>query len=108
MQRVGTRIIHLTWGALALSAALPEHAAAGGTGMPWEAPLQEVLDSVTGPVANAVAIIAVTVFGLTLAFGGGGGALRTAVGILFGISIAFAATSFFTTFFGFGGGALVP
>ena len=77
---------------------------ATGTSMPWEAPLQKVVDSVTGPVAQAAAVISVVVFGAGVAMSEGGSSLRRGIGILFGISIAFAASSFFLDFFGFGGG----
>lgn len=77
---------------------------ATGTSMPWEAPLQKVVDSVTGPVAQAAAVIAVVIFGAGVAMSEGGSSLRRGIGILFGISIAFAASSFFLDFFGFGGG----
>jgi type IV secretion system protein VirB2 len=75
--------------------ALTEAAVAAGSGMPWEAPLQRV----------AVVIIIVT--GLSLAFGDMGGGLRRLIQIVFGLSIAFAATSFFLSFFAFAGGALI-
>jgi len=81
---------------------------ATGTGMPWEAPLQQILDSVQGPVAKIVAVIIIVVTGLTLAFGDTSGGFRRLVQIVFGLSIAFAASSFFLSFFSFGGGALVP
>src|SRR6185436_16040343 len=43
------------------------HAAdAAGSSMPWEAPLQRILDSVEGPVAKIVAVIIIVVTGLTL------------------------------------------
>ena len=45
--------------------------------------------------------------GLTLAFGETNGGFRRLIQIVFGLSIAFAASSFFLTFFQFGGGALV-
>ena len=90
-----------------LFCSLPSLALAAGSGMPWETPLQNVLDSISGPVASIVGTIAVIAFGLTLAFGGGGSGLRTAVGILFGLSIAFAATTFFLPFFGFAGGLAI-
>ena len=45
--------------------------------------------------------------GLSLAFGESSGGFRRLVQIVFGLSIAFAATSFFLSFFSFGGGALV-
>jgi len=80
---------------------------AAGSGMPWEAPLQQILDSVQGPVAKIVAVIIIITTGLTLAFGETSGGFRRLVQIVFGLSIAFAASSFFLSFFSFGGGALV-
>ncbi|UYY57012.1 TrbC/VirB2 family protein [Sphingomonas sp. S2-65] len=80
---------------------------AAGSGMPWEEPLQQVLESVQGPVAKIVAVIIIISTGLTLAFGETGGGFRKLIQIIFGLSIAFAASSFFLSFFSFGGGALV-
>jgi len=80
---------------------------AGGSGMPWEQPLQQVLESVQGPVAKIVAVIIIITTGLTLAFGETSGGFRRLIQIVFGLSIAFAASSFFLSFFSFGGGALV-
>ncbi len=88
-------------------AVLSGPAAAAGSNMPWEAPLQSILDSIQGPVARIVAVIIIIVTGLSLAFGETSGGFRRLVQIVFGLSIAFAATSFFLTFFSFGGGALV-
>jgi len=86
---------------------LTSTAQAAGSSMPWEAPLQSILESVEGPVAKIVAVIIIIVTGLTLAFGDTGGGFRRLIQIVFGISIAFAASSFFLSFFSFGGGALV-
>jgi type IV secretion system protein VirB2 len=72
--------------------------------MPWEAPLQQVVDSVTGPVVQAAAVVAVVLFGAGMAMSEGGSAMRRGLGILFGVSIAFAASTFFLDFFGFAGG----
>lgn len=80
---------------------------AAGANMPWEAPLQSILDSVQGPVARIVAVIIIIITGLSLAFGDTSGGFRRLVQIVFGLSIAFAASSFFLTFFSFAGGALV-
>ncbi|WP_299790718.1 TrbC/VirB2 family protein [uncultured Marivita sp.] len=87
--------------------ALPVPALAAGSGMPWEAPLQTILESIEGPVAKIVAVIIIIVTGLTLAFGDSSGGFRRLVQIVFGLSIAFAASSFFLSFFSFGGGALI-
>lgn len=86
---------------------LPVRAFAAGSGMPWEAPLQSILDSIEGPVAKIIAVIIIIITGLTLAFGESSGGFRRLMQIVFGLSIAFAAASFFLSFFGFGGGALV-
>jgi type IV secretion system protein TrbC len=95
----------LTAGLVLASLASP--VLAGGSGMPWEGPLQQVVNSLTGPVAQAGGVIAVTMFGLGVAFSESGSGLRRGVSILFGIAIAFAAASFFMGFFGFGGGATI-
>ena len=80
---------------------------AAGSGMPWEAPLQRILELIEGPVAKVVAVVIIIVTGLSLAFGDMGGGLRRLIQIVFGLSIAFAATSFFLSFFSFAGGALI-
>ena len=63
--------------------------------MPWEQPLQQVLESVQGPVAKIIAVIIIIITGLTLAFGETAGGFRRLIQIVFGLSIAFAASSFF-------------
>jgi len=90
-----------------LTIALTDSAAAAGSGMPWEAPLQRILESIEGPVAKVVAVVIIIVTGLSLAFGDMGCGLRRLIQIVFGLSIAFAATSFFLSFFAFAGGALI-
>lgn len=90
---------------VALTIAPPAHA--GGSSMPWEAPLQSILESIEGPVAKIIAVMIIIITGLTLAFGDTSGGARKLIQIVFGLSIAFAASSFFLSFFSFGGGALV-
>jgi len=93
--------------AVSLSLMFTSSAHASGSSMPWEAPLQSILESIEGPVAKIIAVIIIIVTGLTLAFGDTSGGFRRLVQIVFGLSIAFAASSFFLSFFSFGGGALV-
>lgn len=93
--------------AIAVQSMIVSSAYAAGTNMPWEQPLQQILDSVQGPVAKIVAVIIIIITGLTLAFGETAGGFRRLIQIVFGLSIAFAASSFFLSFFSFGGGALV-
>ena len=92
---------------IALASVLSAPAFAAGSNMPWEQPLNQVLQSVEGPVAKIVAVIIIIVTGLTLAFGDTSGGFRRLIQIVFGLSIAFAASSFFLSFFSFGGGALI-
>jgi type IV secretion system protein TrbC len=89
------------------SVMLAPAAHAAGSSMPWEQPLQQILQSIEGPVAKILAVIIIIVTGLTLAFGDTSGGFRRLIQIVFGLSIAFAASSFFLSFFSFGGGALV-
>ena len=81
-------------------------AQAAGSSMPWEGPLQSILESIQGPVARIVAVIIIAT-GLALAFGDTSGGFRKLIQIVFGLSIAFAASSFFLSFFSFSGGAVV-
>ncbi len=90
-----------------LSLVFAAQAHAAGTGMPWEQPLQQILDSVQGPVAKIIAVLVIITTGLSLAFGETSGGFRRLIQIVFGLSIAFAASSFFLSFFSFGGGALL-
>ena len=80
---------------------------AAGSSMPWEGPLESILESIQGPVARIVAVIIIIATGLALAFGDTSGGFRKLLQIVFGLSIAFAASSFFLSFFSFSGGAVV-
>ena len=83
--------------------ALAAPAFAAGSNMPWEQPLNQILQSIQGPVAKVVSVIVIIITGLSLAFGETSGGFRRLIQIVFGLSIAFAASSFFQ----FGGGVLV-
>ncbi|MEO1985164.1 MAG: TrbC/VirB2 family protein [Martelella sp.] len=92
---------------LVITMMLAPAAHAAGSSMPWEAPLQSILESIEGPVAKIMAVIIIIITGLTLAFGDTSGGFRRLIQIVFGLSIAFAASSFFLSFFSFGGGAVI-
>ncbi|CDX22687.1 Conjugal transfer protein TrbC [Mesorhizobium sp. ORS 3324] len=92
---------------LVVSLAFAPAAFAAGSSMPWEQPLEKILQSIEGPVSKIIAVIIIIVTGLTLAFGDSSGGFRRLIQVVFGLSIAFAASSFFLSFFSFGGGALI-
>ena len=62
----------LTLATMALSVAaatFPALASSGGS-LPWEGPLQQIQESITGPVAGYIALAAVAIAGGMLIFGG--------------------------------------
>jgi type IV secretory pathway VirB2 component (pilin) len=72
-RKVDWRSFAVHTGLLTLASAvlsLPALAAAGGQALPWEAPLTRLQQSLSGPVAGAIAIIALVAIGVTLVFGG--------------------------------------
>jgi len=72
-RRVEWRRLAALAGFLTLASAvlsLPASAAAGGQALPWEAPLTRLQQSLSGPVAGAIAVIALVAIGVTLVFGG--------------------------------------
>ena len=85
----------------------PSRAFAGGSGMPWESPLEQILTSLSGPVARIIGVAAIIITGLAIAFGEGGGGMRRMLWVVFGLTIAFSATSFFLSFFGGTTGAVM-
>jgi type IV secretion system protein TrbC len=97
----------ISTGALLTASLIGSSAFAAGSNMPWEQPLNQILQSVEGPVAKIIAVIIIIVTGLSLAFGDSSGGFRRLIQIVFGLSIAFAASSFFLSFFSFGGGVVI-
>ena len=80
---------------------------ASGSGMPWEDPLDQITESLTGPVARSVGLIALAMTGITLAMGEAGGIFRRLVQVVFGLSIAFSAATWGMSLFGTASGALL-
>ncbi len=85
----------------------PELFASMGGGMPWEDPLDQITESLTGPVARSVGLIALAATGLALAMGEAGGLFKRLVQVVFGLSIAFSAASWGMSLFGTSSGALL-
>ena len=65
------KVLPLAAGAVVLASLCAQPAlASGGGGLPWEGPLQQIQESITGPVAAAIALAAVAIAGGMLIFGG--------------------------------------
>jgi type IV secretion system protein VirB2 len=72
--------------------------------MPWEGPLNRLLQSLTGPVAKALGVFSIVGLGFGIAFSEGGSGMRRALWVVLGLAVAFSATTFFVSFMGFSGG----
>jgi type IV secretion system protein VirB2 len=71
-------------------------AATSGPTMPWDGPLQTILNSLSGTVAHVLITVAVIVTGLVFAFTEHGSGARRLFGVAFGGAIALGALSFMT------------
>lgn len=80
----------------------------GGGGLPWETPLNTVAQSLTGPVALSISLIALMVAGGTLVFGGelSEFARRSCVAVL-AIAFLVLGAGFMTSLFGVGGALVI-
>jgi len=91
--------VYVTLAILAWTA--PEALAGTTTGLPWETPLTTIMNSLTGPVALAVSLIAITVTGGMLVFGGDLGEFaRRSILLVLIIGLIVAAASVLSTLFG--------
>ena len=70
MSRKHTLIAAALWAAPIVLASVAPALASSGGGLPWEGPLQQIQESITGPVAGAIALAAVAIAGGMLIFGG--------------------------------------
>ena len=68
-------------------------------GMPWETPLQKVVDSLTGPVAKMVGVVVIVLAGLGIAMGEAGSGVRKLFQVVLGLGIAFSAASIIASLF---------
>lgn len=85
---------------ISASSLLAQSASASDQALPWEAPLDQLVQSFSGPIAIAISIIGITVAGLLLVFRGEMGDFgRRMVMIVLAVSLIAGATSVFNTFF---------
>lgn len=81
--------------------------ASSAESMPWDSPLEKLSASLTGPVAKVGAIVSIAGAGLALAVNQSEGFSRTAIRLVFGLSIAFGAATLVSTLFGNASGMLI-
>lgn len=62
--------LHVGLGVAAFALLIEPALASSGGSLPWESPLQQIQQSITGPVAGAIALAAVAIAGGMLIFGG--------------------------------------
>ena len=79
---------------------------ASTTGLPGESPLQKLVNSITGPVAKIIGVIIIFAAGISLAIGEASAGMRRLLQVVLGLSIAFTASSFIMSLFGFSGGTI--
>lgn len=105
-QTVRWTLSHGLW-AVPLVLCMSDDVWAATTRMPWEGPIQTIVRSLQGPVVQFGAIASIVIFGLIIAVTEGGGMLRRAIQIIFGLSIATSAASLVAQLFQFSSGALL-
>jgi type IV secretion system protein TrbC len=97
-------LLRLATMAIVLSVSANCFAAGSSAGMPWEGPLEMITSSMTGNTAKFIGVLAITLVGLTMAFSEGGGIMKKMLNVVMGLCIAFSASTFFLSFFGYGSG----
>ena len=76
----------------------------GSSGLPWEAPLDKIVKSLTGPVALGISILGMAAAGCGLVFGGElSDFTKKSVMLVLAISFLVFGGSFLTTVFGISG-----
>ena len=90
---------------LTLLGARTAQAAGGGSPMPWDTPLQNLLGNLTGPTARALILIAIVACGLLWAFTRNEEGLKRLGQVAFGGAIAMGAVAMLASL-GFAGAVL--
>lgn len=87
--------------------ATASNAFAAAAGMPWEGPLTQLLNSLTGPISRVIGAVCIIVLGFGLAFSEGGSFAKKALWVVMGLGISFNAVAWGLGFLGFGGGLAI-
>lgn len=68
--KMKTLLAGMALASMTVGLADPALSSSGGGSLPWEAPLEQIQQSITGPVAGFIALAAVAIAGAMLIFGG--------------------------------------
>jgi type IV secretion system protein TrbC len=111
LSRLANRALSVSATAMATIACLATqaaYAAVASNGLPWEAPLQTIRDSITGPAGFSVSIMALGGSGMMIIMGGEMGEfMRMAAKMAFGISMLVLAGQFMAVVFPTASGAVI-
>lgn len=78
--------------------------ASGGSGLPWDQPIQKLVDGVSGPVAFGFAFMGLIALGVRWIYGGDlGPAAKMLMTLVIGVSILAFAAGFLAQLFGLSG-----
>ncbi len=93
--RRSKRFATIGWlaGTLALLAAAPARAGTGGTDLPWNQPLQVVVDNLTGPTAKTISALAFVLGGAMWMFTSHEQGAKRFGQALFGVAIVLGAVN---------------
>ncbi len=95
-------LTYVLFGLLALMLLSPD-LMASTSGLPWEGPLTKMVDSIKGPVAFGISVIAIVAAGAGLIFGGEIGTfMKSAIILALIISLIVFAVNILSTAFGIG------
>ncbi|MDE3081644.1 MAG: TrbC/VirB2 family protein [Paracoccaceae bacterium] len=94
----------LYWPARVVSAwavaVLPAAASTAGTGMPWDSPIQTLVNSIKGPVAFGFAFLGIVALGVRWIFGGElGPAAKMLMTVVIGVALLSGATGVLASLF---------
>ena len=92
----------LTMGLMALPAIAAAEETETAGALPWEQRLNQLADSLSGPVIRVVGILAIIMIAGALAVGAGGSAMKSGLQVVLGLTIAASAVTFGLPFLGFG------
>lgn len=81
--------------------------ASGGSGLPWDTPIQRITEAVSGPVAFGFAFMGLVALGVRWIYGGDlGPVAKGLMTLVIGVAILAGAASFLSTLFGLSGASL--